>query len=563
MWSQTCYQVATPEEYPCNSKCERVLECGHPCPKHCGEPCEEKCQQQVSKLYPCGHTMTVPCSSTPSQVPCKMLCPYILASGHKCSGKCSECSTKRIHQLCSSKVRMKRFCGHSIHIPCSGLTDSHPGRKDIVISCHHATMTKECLSENFHPCDKPCGWRCTHHKCDKLCSESCDRLPCEEHCTKKLSCGHQCHGLCGEPCLSLCPQCRLRNFNKKLKSPGHFDAGCAYYELPCNHIFTVEYLDSFVQTTTNSKTDLLVAPLQCPVKVCSHPFSCSYRYGNHMKRLLSYVQDVNSILQLSSSANSSVGVDKETLQKRIKEIVLSDSMDVVEMEDLDHVPWPQEEYLAPPLFIRYNPMHEITDTICKLRLQKPQQNEDKYMASFLFIEALGYLEALTAAHKYLSPADTPGCVNVVKQFLRFLSAQISSHQFKMTYQLIIDLQRELLRLSLCTHITLAKCGEGAMYEALVKAESYFESISTPTSKITRSDFRHHMDIVSTLIPLDLKSTLNYRRSVEEIDEFHPAIRKGEWWRCNEGHYYCSPLSLLEDVVRHCPHCKLGKSRWAL
>ena len=547
-----CYQIATPEEYPCNSKCERVLECGHPCPKHCGEPCEEKCQKQVSKLYPCGHKMTVPCSSTPSQVPCKMLCPYILACGHKCSGKCSECSTKRIHQLCSDKLGMKRFCGHSIHMPCSGLTDSHSGsRKDIAISCHHATVIMECSSEHFHTCDEPCGWSCIHHECDKLCSESCDRLPCEERCTKKLSCGHQCHGLCGEPCLSLCPQCRLRNFNKKLKSPGHFDAGYAYYELPCNHIFTVEYLDSLVQTATNSKANALVVPLQCPVKECSRPFSCSYRYGNHMKRLLSYVQDINYILQSSTSANSSVGVDEETLQKRIEEISESDSM---EMEDLgDRVSRRQK------VPIQYKPMHEITYTICKLRQLKPRQTEDKYIFSFLFIEALGYLEALTAARKY---TDTPGyedTLKAVKRFLRFLSSQIRSHQFKMTYQLIIDVQKELLRLSLCTQITLAKCGEDTMHGSLVKAEAYLESISTTISKIAKSEFRRHMDVISTFIPLDLKSTLNYRRSAEEMDEFHPAIRKGEWWRCNEGHYYCSPLSLLEDVVRHCPHCKLGKS----
>ena len=557
-----CYQIATPEEYPCNSKCERVLECGHPCPKPCGEPCEEKCQQQVSKVYPCGHTMTVACSSTPSQVPCKMLCPYILACGHKCSGKCSECSTKRIHPLCGNKVRMKRFCGHSIHVTCSGLVNSHPGRKDIAISCSHKTEMKECSSDDFHTCDELCGWSCTHHECGKLCFENCDRPPCEERCTKRLSCGHLCHGLCGEPCLSLCPQCRLRNFNKKLKSPGHFEAGCAYYELPCSHIFTVEYLDSFVQTATNSKSDLLVAPLQCPDKECSRPFSCSYRYGNHMKRLLSYVQDVSDILQ-SSSSNSSVGVDEKTLQKRIKDIVGSDSMNVMKIEDLEgHVPRPQEGYHIPPLFIKYKPMPEITEAICKLRQSKPRQTEDRYMFSFLFIEAVGYLEALTAAKNYLLPADTPGYENTlkgVKRFLRFLSSQISNRQIKMTYQLIIDLRRELLRLSLCSHISLAKCAEDATHEVLVKAELYLESISTTTSKITRSDFWHHMDIISTLIPLDLKATLNHRRTVEEVDEFHPVIRKGEWWRCGDGHYYCSPLSLLENVVRHCPHCQLGKN----
>ena len=54
-----------------------------------------------------------------------------------------------------------------------------------------------------------------------------------------------------------------------------------------------------------------------------------------------------------------------------------------------------------------------------------------------------------------------------------------------------------------------------MRGSLVKAEAYLESISTTTSEIARSEFRHHMDIISTFIPLDFKSTLNYRRSAEE------------------------------------------------
>ncbi len=52
-----------------------------------------------------------------------------------------------------------------------------------------------------------CSWHCKHKKCNKLCHEICDREPCDKACKQKLKCGHQCIGLCGEPCPKLCRVC--------------------------------------------------------------------------------------------------------------------------------------------------------------------------------------------------------------------------------------------------------------------------------------------------------------------------------------------------------------------
>jgi hypothetical protein len=551
---RACYQTATPEDYPCNSKCKKVLDCGHPCPKPCGVACVDKCQEMVEKMYPCGHIVIAPCSSTPSEAPCKMLCAYILACGHKCSGKCSECTSKHIHPPCTFKIGMKRFCGHTIQVPCcSGLSDSHPGRKTITISCCHGAMEKGCSDRNLNACGEPCDWSCAHHECRNLCSENCDRPICDERCMERLKCGHQCHGLCGEPCLSFCPQCQLKKFNKKLKSPGHFKSECTYYELPCTHVFSVEYLDNFVQAAVNPKSDLLVAPLQCPVMECHQLFSCSYRYGNHMKQMLSHVQRVNDIIR-PASANSSVGVDEKTLQRRIKEII--DSDDMVPKTGL-----PANHFLSS--FARdknqYKPMQSITSTILGLR---PQQVEKSYIFAHMFVEALTYLQALTP-HQPQSPhlvSDYKETLKEVKRFLKFLSSILETPRhgnFKLTYQLIIDSQKELLRLSFHVYIVLAKCGNMASGKALEEAESYLRSISAMTSKINKSEFRRHMDMIGRLIPF--KTGLSYRSSIEEMDKFHPAVHKGQWWRCSEGHFYCSPPSILDHVVLKCPHCNLGKT----
>lgn len=97
-----CYQTLNPEEYPCNAKCDKKLNCGHSCSKTCKEPCDEKCLIKVNKQYPCGHVNDVSCSSNPSEVPCKFLCAHILACGHKCAGKCAQCTARHIHEPVAS-----------------------------------------------------------------------------------------------------------------------------------------------------------------------------------------------------------------------------------------------------------------------------------------------------------------------------------------------------------------------------------------------------------------------------------------------------------------------------
>lgn len=84
------------------------------------------------------------------------------------------------------------------------------------------------------------------------CAAPCNRLPCNERCKKLLNCGHQCPGICGEPCPEdYCQSCGL-----------HLDARVDLIEfktyqdvdvdetpivvLGCNHFFTAESLDGMV-----------------------------------------------------------------------------------------------------------------------------------------------------------------------------------------------------------------------------------------------------------------------------------------------------------------------------
>ena len=372
-----CYQTADPESHPCSDKCRKKLKCGHLCVKPCSEPCTEECKKEVTKLYPCGHRNEVLCSSKLSDFPCKFYCSYVLACGHKCNGKCSECTANHMHKLCNFKIDMKHYCGHDIQVPCSGLSDSHDcvGKQSLSLHriCSHRISKKDCLRVVSYSCDKPCEWNCAHFKCEKMCSEVCTRPSCNKPCEKKHSkCGHQCYGLCGEPCLSVYPECEPEGFKEKLKYNDNFVKEDLYYQLLCKHIFPVKYLDEYVarMSTPTSESDVLVRPLQCPK--CSYPFSSSYRYGNHAKNLMSYVRDVNNILKLvphSSDerllSNKSIESDDVNLRARINKLTTPDSDYYIELS-FESVPvleleieWKHghEVISKDKVIVQYRPLH--------------------------------------------------------------------------------------------------------------------------------------------------------------------------------------------------------------
>jgi hypothetical protein len=84
------------------------------------------------------------------------------------------------------------------------------------------------------------------------CAAPCSRLPCNKRCLKKLSCGHQCPGTCGELCAErYCHQCSDKLDSRvdflEMKSYGEIDVDeTPIVVLGCGHFFTAESLDGIM-----------------------------------------------------------------------------------------------------------------------------------------------------------------------------------------------------------------------------------------------------------------------------------------------------------------------------
>ena len=420
-----CYKTAG---YPCLEACNKDLACGHRCTKQCGQACDDKCQY---------------------------ICKQVLSCGHKCQGQCSQCTTEHMHKLCPFKTEVKRFCGHSFEISCSGLMDDHPGSTEIPITCCHRSRQIRCFEEARDRCRERCLWRCPHFQCQKLCYEMCDRRRCNKRCMKKLKCGHPCIGLCGEPCLTLCPLCGPKLFKEKL-CVGKFSKDIVYYELDCKHIFPVEYLDKYVRQITNSNSHMLVCPVQCPAKECSRPFNRSYRYGNDAKRLLPYIQDIDALLSVNPNHE-----DMELLNSQLNSLLSNETTSSI-------------------------------ISICRLKMKNSASlSIDEIYIIFIFTEVISIFDVLdsagTGVHYKKTMEETESFLKTVSN--RVLGMYIfPTRRPKLTHQFVGDLRRKFFSLYLQVYILLVKSGRklvlpGANSHHRVDSTDFDRVALAPSSQI--------------------------------------------------------------------------------
>ncbi|XP_061715963.1 NFX1-type zinc finger-containing protein 1-like isoform X1 [Cydia pomonella] len=119
-----CESEATREH--CKKKCERIMNCGHPCRADCRKPCDPTTCKEItehSSEAPCGHIVQLPCyvyqaKQSGSVLEVKLLsactapCGALLRCGHACGGSCSGCRQGRLHRPCAARCHQLNICGH-------------------------------------------------------------------------------------------------------------------------------------------------------------------------------------------------------------------------------------------------------------------------------------------------------------------------------------------------------------------------------------------------------------------------------------------------------------------
>ncbi|XP_039261961.2 NFX1-type zinc finger-containing protein 1-like [Styela clava] len=263
------------------------LPCGHQTKAQCYLPAERVvCRVKITEKLSCGHEITVDChlAGTKSVADCNEKCSTFLPCGHFCGGTCFKCFQGRLHIPCQQKCSKMLWCEHKCTSLCS--PSCLPCIFPCTNYCDHAACKLSC-SQPCIPCQEPCTWECQHYKCRHLCGELCDRPRCNMPCEKKLKCGHDCIGICGEKCIDVCKFCNEKKY-KNLLPASDGDVEPRFVELDgCGHIFNVHYLDNLMDSFDEA---FPIKHKKCPK--CSKAIRWNQRYGNVIKRKL---RDINAV----------------------------------------------------------------------------------------------------------------------------------------------------------------------------------------------------------------------------------------------------------------------------
>jgi hypothetical protein len=198
-------------------------------------------------------------------------------------------------------------CGHLCEQKCS--TECFCEKKCENI-CPHGHCGYNCL-EACVDCEEKCEIGCKHNKCKKKCGELCERKPCDKRCEKRMKCGHQCYGLCGERCPKVCRICNPEEecFTEDFFYMCEIDEDALVYKTKCGHIFSVSALDNYFNTWGK------IQMIKCPK--CTQNLIYEPRYQNYIKNIFIDIQKIKKIYL----KRNFVSKDGETFYKKSSKIV--------------------------------------------------------------------------------------------------------------------------------------------------------------------------------------------------------------------------------------------------
>ena len=511
-----------PKKFKCKAPCTKTLKCGHSCTNICSEPCTTQCHSEIEKKLPCGHITRGKCSAV---IKCMEPCRAILDCGDVCTGTCGECYMGRMHKRCDRKCGRQLFCGHTCDFPCA--SSCPPCLKPCSNFCVHSKCPKKCY-EPCTPCMEPCEWKCEHLECTKWCGEICDRPPCNQPCTKTLKkCGHPCIGLCGEKCPPLCRICdRDEVCEIFFGTEDEIDARFIQLE-DCKHIIEVTGMDRCVLESDNQGSDEThIKFSECPK--CRTAIRTSLRYCNKVKQVLADVEELKKKeIQLPGNFKDKFGAVN---QIKCPDDFLKKELEKICKEVKNH------ESLLPGKANALLVQISMFDAIAKI------------LNNFSDVSTINTPRWLKNSLMYSE--------SKMKEYLRAAKRFVS--QDYLSKQQISDVTGEIRRLSCAANIfqMISKLNNSNLLttEHQEKTKKYLELIHVcgwKRKRLEESEEKEILDFVQ-----EIESTYNLGISAKERIDIVQAIglKKGHWYKCPKGHYYCIGECGGAMEKAKCPEC---------
>ena len=519
---KNCYCYQKPKNIICHDKCKRKLKCGHPCKLECYQNCETQiCLERIPyKIKLCNHNNNIECylSSYPMKIICQEPCLKRLPCGHVCTGTCGKCLQGTLHITCNQKCLNRLICGHLCAQDCSSECFCKEKCEKI---CVHKKCDKNCY-EICNNCEVKCTRECRHSFCKNKCDELCNIIPCNKRCEKKMKCGHQCYGLCGERCPEICEICTKQYKNIIFNA----NDVLFLYKTDCQHIFSLKEMDNIFKKNN-------IEIYKCPE--CNRRLLFEKRYKD---KINSFFKDLQKIKKESYDKN--LGIIDNTFDKKTQLIVQENlftqfNSGIIKIFSISSDISYNKFFLDEKIPVIYN-------LISNFNNENIQKNASFYHLMSLAEKFMGieYYAYLIQKNKSISSNDFDFLknFNIVKDYFIPKTIQFNQYFFK---KLKIKIDNML-------HYSILKIKNKEEKDGLI--EFFFGS-----NKINKIKTE---DIAKSYFSLDLNlkdlypkgsSLLNNKNIFKSLHS--------KWYKCPNEHLYISDETENGTNVYSCPHCTLG------
>ncbi|XP_074552411.1 NFX1-type zinc finger-containing protein 1 [Halichoeres trimaculatus] len=526
-----CHQ--DPATFPCRNPCERLLNCGHPCDMWCGVPCTSECKVKVPLELRCGHSKQDACfyKTSPKVPACNAPCGHQLKCRHACRGTCDKCHQGRFHRSCSHQCDRILICSHKCREPCT--RDCPPCKRACENRCIHSKCNKPC-GEPCAPCNEPCDWQCPHQSCTKLCHEPCDRLPCTKPCEKTLSCGHPCIGLCGDKCPSKCRICDHEEVTEIFFGMEDDPEACFIQLEDCGHIIEYSAMDTYMEMDDNQQADnreeVVIKLKECPK--CRAPIRKNLRYGSHINKRLAEIEMVKAKI---NGDQADLKAHREALLKQWK------------------------ENLPPCDSVRDKGYLNIGALL----------GRDGLTANDLWSleHRMDFHQRIVKLKKFqMEKILFAGSIALLVDIEEFTSWLHGIHQ-KLTEQQVLDLQRELQRITLKTelYVRYDKAQERGLSDKIKKEVAAMKEVLEKTGQFSEQDEDRVKEMMKELNRKFPLTGLMISEEERKMIVSAMKMRQGHWYKCPNGHVYIITECGGAMESRRCPDCDavIGGARHTL
>ncbi|KAK3105792.1 hypothetical protein FSP39_005821 [Pinctada imbricata] len=349
-----------------------------------------------------------------------------------------------------------------------------------------------------------------------------------DHATKKNpTCGHPCVGLCGETCPRLCWICNREELTEIFFGTEDEPDARFVQLVDCGHVFEVTGLDTYIDglvSTEQSEATTEIVFISCPR--CKTPIKRSFRYGNIIKSIKRDIEKVKKSMNNTDRKRYNISMECEQLLFSVVQCTI-------------------DKQLTKTLELFMNIEKTEKFNVSYTRTLKGLLNQ-------LHKHVLKIYQDLIKKNRSVVFESRPVLQQIVRLAEWISQKRIVFSQFELE-QFSMELRR--LRTLIMFYILQQDCqrNKTTFAEGVEKIDEAINELGYPKTN-SNEVLEKYADLHSELRKEIPRNCLGISEN-EKIEILKAMdLKKGQWYKCKNGHVYCIGECGGAMEKSKCPEC---------